>query len=114
MEDNRVLAEVKRATTPDVTGGILAALRSLLDQSGAAPGDIHAVMVGTTHFTNAVVEGKRLVPVAAVRLGLPATESLPPLVDWPDRLRRLVGGHVYMCRGGHEFDGRPIAPLDRE
>ncbi len=48
---------------------------------------ILAVMIGTTHFTNAVVERKRLIPVAAVRLAFLATESLPPMVDWPSDLR---------------------------
>ncbi|MCW3002094.1 MAG: Hydantoinase/oxoprolinase [Conexibacter sp.] len=114
MDGDRVLAEVKRSTTPDVTTGILEGLRSLLDQSGVAPEAIQGVMIGTTHFTNAVVEGRRLLEVASVRLGLPATEALPPLVDWPERLHRAVGGHVYLCHGGHEFDGRPIAPLDRD
>ena len=71
-------------------------------------------MIGTTHFTNAVVEAKRLVSTAAVRLGLPATRALPPIVDWPERLRDAIGGHVYLCHGGHEFDGREIAPLDRD
>ena len=48
---------------------------------------IAGVMIGTTHFTNAVVERRRLQPTAAVRLGLPATAALPPMVDWPDDLR---------------------------
>jgi N-methylhydantoinase A/oxoprolinase/acetone carboxylase beta subunit len=50
--------------------------------------------------------------VAAIRLGLPATRSLPPLTDWPDDLAAAVGRHRYMLRGGNEFDGREIAPLD--
>jgi len=114
MNHRSVLAEVKTATTPDVTGGILAALASVLGQSGVAPAQIDTVMVGTTHFTNAVVEAKRLLPVAAVRIGLPATRSLPPLVDWPERLRAAVAGDVFLCHGGHEFDGARIAPLDRD
>ena len=69
-------------------------------------------MIGTTHFTNAIVERRRLVPVAAIRLGLPATRSLPPLTDWPDDLAAAVGRHRYMLHGGNEFDGREIAPLD--
>ena len=47
-------------------------------------------MIGTTHFTNAVVERRRLEPVGVIRLGLPATQSLPPMVDWPDELRAVV------------------------
>ena len=71
-------------------------------------------MIGTTHFTNAVVEGRHLAVTAAVRLGAPATLSVPPMVDWPDRLRRALGGHTYVCRGGNEFDGREISALDRD
>ncbi len=69
-------------------------------------------MIGTTHFTNAVVEGRELVLTAAVRLGAPATLAIPPMTDWPDRLREALGGHTYVCRGGHEFDGRQISDLD--
>ena len=46
------------------------------EQTRVGPTAVTAVMIGTTHFTNAVVERRRLQPVAAVRLGLPAT-SLP-------------------------------------
>jgi N-methylhydantoinase A/oxoprolinase/acetone carboxylase beta subunit len=114
MDGARVLAEVKTATTEDVTGGILSALGGLVARGGTDAGDVQAVMIGTTHFTNAFVEGKRLVPTAAVRLGLPATRSLPPLVDWPERLRAAFECGVYVCHGGHEFDGRHIATLDRD
>jgi N-methylhydantoinase A/oxoprolinase/acetone carboxylase beta subunit len=112
MEGRDVLAEVKTPTTADVTGGIVDALRALLAERDTAVGDIQAVMIGTTHFTNAVVEAKRLVPTAAVRLGLPATQALPPMVDWSERLREALGNHTYLCHGGHEFDGREISPLD--
>ncbi len=114
MDGRRVLGAVKTATTPDVTGGIVTALRQLVEGRSGEPLDVQAVMIGTTHFTNAVIEGKRLMPTAAIRLGLPATAALPPMVDWPERLKQTVGNHVYLCHGGHEFDGRPISPLDRD
>lgn len=114
MEGRRVLAWEKTPTTPDVTSGIVTALRALIADSGVDAGGVGAVMIGTTHFTNAVVEAKRLMPTAAVRLGLPATQALPPMVDWPERLKRAVGDHVYLCHGGHEFDGRQISPLDAD
>jgi N-methylhydantoinase A/oxoprolinase/acetone carboxylase beta subunit len=112
MDERRVLAEEKTPTTPDVTGGIVSALRALIADSGVEPGQVQAVMIGTTHFTNAVVEAKRLMPTACIRLGLPATQALPPMVDWPDRLREVLGSNHYLCHGGHEFDGREISPLD--
>lgn len=111
VDGRAVLAEAKTPTTQDVTSGVVAALRALGGQH-ADTARAAAVMVGTTHFTNALVEGRSLVPTAAVRLALPATASLPPMVDWPDRLRALLGGHVYLCRGGNHFDGRPITALD--
>lgn len=114
MEGRSVLGTVKSPTTPDVTTGIVSALRSLADEGTLVPAAVTSMMIGTTHFTNAVVEAKRLVPTAAVRLGLPATVALPPLVDWPDRLRQAIGNHVYLCHGGHEFDGREISALDHD
>jgi N-methylhydantoinase A/oxoprolinase/acetone carboxylase beta subunit len=114
MDGRQVLASVKTGTTPDVTSGIVTALAQLVGDRNGTALDVQAVMIGTTHFTNAVVEGKRLMPTAAVRLGLPATACLPPMVDWPERLRTTLGNHVYLCHGGHEFDGREIAPLDRD
>jgi N-methylhydantoinase A/oxoprolinase/acetone carboxylase beta subunit len=114
MDERRVLAEVKTPTTPDVTSGIVSALRSLIAESGVEASQIQGVMIGTTHFTNAVVEGKRLMPTAAIRLGLPATQALPPMVDWPPRLRDALGNHWFLAHGGHEFDGREISPLDRD
>ena len=34
------------------------------------------------------------------------------MVDWPADLRDIVRGQVFMVRGGHEVDGRPIVPID--
>jgi N-methylhydantoinase A/oxoprolinase/acetone carboxylase beta subunit len=114
MDGERVLAAVKTATTSDVTEGIVAALAGLAEQRGYERSDVLGVMIGTTHFTNAIVEARRLAPTAAIRLGLPATAALPPMVDWPDRLAQALGRHVHLCHGGHEFDGRVIAPLDED
>ena len=114
MSGNDVAGWAKATTTPDVTDGIVTAVRTLLDRHGLSPDAIEAVMIGTTHFTNALVEGRRLVPTAVVRLGLPATKGLPPFIDWPERLRAVLGDHVYLCHGGHEFDGRLISPIDHE
>jgi N-methylhydantoinase A/oxoprolinase/acetone carboxylase beta subunit len=111
LEDDRVQHAVKTPTTADVMSGIRTALARLLEQAGGTPA-VDAVMIGTTHFTNAVVQRRHLAKVAAVRIGLPASASLPPFIDWPEDLADLVRGQVHMLEGGHEYDGRPIVPFD--
>src|SRR2546430_17267447 len=69
-------------------------------------------MAGRARFPNAVVDGRDLPPVAAIRLGLPASASRPPFVDWPEDLAAIVRGDAVMLEGGHEVDGRPIVPFD--
>lgn len=112
MEGTKVLAGVKAATSADVMSGVVAALRKVLEASKLSPTAVDVVMIGTTHFTNAVVQRRDLAQTAAVRLGLPATASLPPMVDWPEDLRETIGNHGYLAHGGNEFDGRIISPLD--
>ena len=112
IADDRVVAAVKTATTDDVTGGITNALAGLVAALGGDTGPIDAVMIGTTHFTNAVVQRRDLTPVAAIRIGLPASAALVPFIDWPADLAEIVRGEIYMVAGGHEYDGRPIVPFD--
>jgi N-methylhydantoinase A/oxoprolinase/acetone carboxylase beta subunit len=111
MDGAMLVARAKRPTTPDITSGIVAALEGVLRARPEGAG-VQAVMLGTTHFTNALLERKNLAPTAVLRLCLPATRLLPPLVDWPPQLRDAIGGHAYMVHGGHEFDGREISPLN--
>ena len=112
MQGRNVLSGVKASTTEDVTSGVLEAMEAAIAKAGVDRAGITHVMIGTTHFTNAVIERRHVNPVAAIRLGLPATACLPPMVDWPDDLREAVGGHGYLVRGGYEFDGRELAALD--
>jgi N-methylhydantoinase A/oxoprolinase/acetone carboxylase beta subunit len=109
LDGDRVVHAVKTPTTADVTGGVTEALGLLMSGGALA---VDAVMIGTTHFTNAVVERRHLSPVAAIRIGLPASASLPPFEDWPEDLAQQVRGQVHMLEGGHEYDGRPIVPFD--
>jgi len=115
--DNNLLASVKTPTTPDVTGGVAWAVTDLLAAAAASGAieridELSAVMIGTTHFTNAIVERCGLTPTAVVRLALPATGALPPLVGWPTALREAVGGQSYLVHGGYEYDGSELATMD--
>lgn len=111
MDGPELKAWTKSSTTSNIGSGIKAALHAVLDHSGVSHAQISAVMIGTTHFTNAVVERKGLQEIAAIRLGLPASRAIKPYADWPDDLSRALGRHTYLLGGGHEFDGREIAPL---
>ncbi len=114
MDGRKVVGWAKSPTTRDVSSGITNVLNALLAQTKVTPASISAVMLGTTHFTNAVVERKSLSKTAVIRIGLPATAALPPYVDWPDDLRDAIGGVSYLVHGGYEFDGRPIAALGKD
>lgn len=112
VENNTVVAAVKTPTTQDVMSGVVASLEQLLQKSGHRAGGLDAVMIGTTHFVNAVVQRRDLIRVAAIRISLPASQSLEPMIDWPDDLRQTVDPMVFMVEGGHEYDGRIFMPLD--
>jgi N-methylhydantoinase A/oxoprolinase/acetone carboxylase beta subunit len=114
VDGRKVVAAAKTPTTLGVTSGITGAIGSLVESSGVAVERVQAVMIGTTHFTNAVVEARRLAPTGVIRLGLPATAALPPMVGWPEPLRRALGGHARLAHGGHEFDGRRISRVDAD
>lgn len=110
--DQAVVAKNKASTTADVVGGIVEAMGAVLDASGLAPDDIGRVMLGTTHATNAVLERRELATVATIRIGGPATKSVPPLSTWPDELRSVVSVGEVIVDGGFEFDGQEQVPFD--
>ena len=107
-----VLAMYKAPTSPDVGQGIVAAIQDVLARAAVGPHQIAAVMIGTTHFTNAFVEGKRLSRVGVLRLAAPATLAVRPFADWPDPLMDVMAGHAAIVGGGFNYDGRPIGALD--
>jgi N-methylhydantoinase A/oxoprolinase/acetone carboxylase beta subunit len=111
IADKTVIHSVKCATTPDVTSGILDALKTLRANPAAAV-PVDAVVIGTTHFINAVVQRRHVQKIGAIRIGMPASASLPPFCDWPADLASLVSGETFMLEGGHDYDGRPFMPLD--
>lgn len=120
LRDKLVLSSCKQPTTADRTQGIVDAIQGALDN--LEDGELRAtvlkntsrVSIGTTHFVNAVVERARskLTPVAAIRLCGRASRNLPPFADFPEDLKELLCGRVFMVEGGLEHDGRVISPLN--
>ena len=113
IDNGEVRRAVKAPTSKDVTGGIITALSALRDLP-ASQGDVDSVMIGTTHFVNAIVQRRSLSPVGALRIGDPVSSSLKPFCDWPGDLAQTAKGGVWSVEGGHEYDGRLILPLDED
>ena len=115
MDGTNLIAQVKNPTTSDITSGILSSIESVIkDGPHETLNSLQAVMLGTTHFTNALLEKRGLSTTAVLRLCLPATTLLPPLVDWPSDLKTAIGGFHFLVPGGNEFDGREISSIDRK
>jgi N-methylhydantoinase A/oxoprolinase/acetone carboxylase beta subunit len=111
---DRVIAKAKVPCTPDITGGITAAIDAVLKAPEVTPGRISHVMLGTTHATNAVLERRNLRRVAVIRIGGPATHSVRPMFGWPRDLAEAVSVGAVIVDGGIEFDGRDLSPLDTD
>ena len=109
-----LLAKFKTPTTPDLTLGIFKALQSVLSQIPESKSRVTHVMLGTTHATNAILERRDLLKVAVIRIGAPATMSIPPLMDWPDDLRKVVSAGEIIITGGSELTGKALAPFGKE
>ncbi len=112
MDGNRVLAATKRPTSEDVSQGIQEAIRAVIDELAVQPSTFDAVMIGTTHFANAFIQAQSLAPVAAIRMGFPASRSIRPFATWPTPLRKAVMGYDAIIEGGFQFDGSPITHLN--
>jgi N-methylhydantoinase A/oxoprolinase/acetone carboxylase beta subunit len=112
--EDRLLAKAKVPTTPDVTGGIRAAIDEVVAAGEFDLARITHVMLGTTHATNAVLQRRDLRRVAVLRLGAPATFAVPPLSGWPEDLREAISAGEAIVGGGIEFDGRDLSPFDAD
>ena len=110
---NNVVGVAKVDTTRDIITGVHNALKTLFSNSPTVNvNEIIAVMFGTTHCTNAIVERKRLTKVGLLRIGRISTSAIPPLYSLPRDLVDSMAPVSIMVNGGHEYDGREIVPLD--
>ncbi len=102
----QVLAAHKSPTTRDILSGVVDALAAVPHD------DVDVVVIGTTQFTNAVVQRRSLNRVGFIRLGFPAGTSLRPLVGWPQDLATAIDGGQELITGGLDYDGRDFMALD--
>lgn len=111
LREDEVVAATKALTSADVISGVTAALDEVLKQSGAPQSAIETVMIGTTQFTNAIIERRELSKIAVIRIGLPSGRGMPPMVDWPADMVDAIGAQIYMLHGGYLYNGWPIADM---
>lgn len=115
-----IIASHKAPTTSDVTTGITTAVRKVIDTSNVSLSSIGCVIIGTTHFVNAVVQrSPALRRVAVIRLCGGSEEGfgrgIPPFIDFPADLRACIEPpQMYFCNGGYQISGDEISPLGRE
>lgn len=114
LDGDNIIAATKALTSSDVVTGVTNVLDTLLKDGSVSQNRIETVMIGTTQFTNAIVERRELSPVAAVRIGLPSGRGMPPMVDWPNDIKDAMGEHIYMLHGGYLYDGFPVAGIKDE
>lgn len=114
LENDSVIAATKALTSADVISGVTAALDEILNQSGVSVSAIKTVMIGTTQFTNAIVERRELSKIAVIRIGLPSGRGMPPMVDWPQDMVDAIGAEIYMLHGGYLYNGWPVADMRDE
>lgn len=113
LRDAEFVAGAKSPTTLDVLSGVSAAIGKTISDCDIAIGDVNAIMVGTTHFVNAIVRRKSLAKTGLIRLCLPSGSSLPPFTVWPQDLKNAMGCHYELVPGGYEMTGAEIAPFDK-
>ena len=111
LNGDKVIAATKSLTTADVVSGISNALDEILTSGRVQVSQIQTVMIGTTQFTNAIIERKSLSRMAAIRIGLPSGRGMPPMIDWPHDMREAINAQVHMIHGGYLYDGYPLADL---
>ncbi|KAL4982921.1 hypothetical protein BDW68DRAFT_182082 [Aspergillus falconensis] len=118
LDSMSIVASHKSPTTPDVTTGITNAVRTVIEAASVSLSSIGCVIVGTTHFVNAVVQrSPALRRVAVIRLcGGPEEgfgRGIPPFIDFPLDLRsRIESSRQYFCHGGYQISGEEISAVD--
>ena len=111
-QDGTVVATTKAATTPDPSDGIRAALDAVI--AGIDKSLVTQAMLGTTHPANAIIRRKDLEKVGVLRLAAPSSLAVRPGAAWPKDLHAEVIGPRQIIKGGFEYDGREISPLDED
>ena len=113
INNREVLYKAKNLTTPDITSGIINSIDEIVEFAPKRL-NVESVVIGTTHLINSLLERKNLSTSSIIRLCLPSTTLLPPMVDWPMDMKEAILGDSYLLHGGNEFDGREISKINKD
>ncbi|PIK35200.1 hypothetical protein BSL78_27979 [Apostichopus japonicus] len=114
LHGTEVIAYDKFPTSEDVTTGLHTAIGNVLKKLPAEDWSVGRVNIGTTHFINALLQRRDLVPVSVVRLCGPASTALPPFIGFPDNLADLLQAKCFFVNGGYQVDGSIITEVDEK
>lgn len=119
LKGQELLCWSKVPTTSDVTSGVVSAIKEVMTKlpepyQTNSHQHIGRINIGTTHFVNALIQRKGIVPVAVLRLCGPASRAVPPFADFPTDLKSVMYGGHHFLNGGYEYNGKHISALDKD
>ena len=112
MKGKKFLGGAKSPTTSDILTGVENAIKSALSESNTSSDDVEVLIIGTTHFVNALVQRTKLAQTGVIRMCLPSGSSILPFADWPNSLVSGMKGTYKLIKGGYEMTGGEISQLD--
>ena len=114
MKGKKFLGGAKSPTTKDILTGVENAIQAALDEAKTSSESVGVLIIGTTHFVNALVQRTKLAQTGLIRMCLPSGSSILPFADWPESLVNGMKGSYKLIKGGYEMTGTEISQLDHD
>ena len=114
MKGKKFLGGAKSPTTSNILTGVENAIKCALSESNTSSDDVEVLIIGTTHFVNALVQRTKLAQTGVIRMCLPSGSSILPFADWPNSLISGMKGAYKLIKGGYEMTGDEISQLDHD
>lgn len=112
LENGKIIGHSKVKTTLNVSDGIVASIKQVLELTRTDKQKVRYVNLSTTHMLNALLQG-HVSPVGIIRIGAPSTTALPPQCDWTNKyLAQKINGYTSILSGGYLYDGNVATPLN--
>ena len=114
MKGKKFLGGAKSPTTNDILTGVENAIQAALKEAKTSSESVGVLIIGTTHFVNALVQRTKLAQTGLIRMCLPSGSSILPFADWPESLVNGMKGSYKLIKGGYEMTGTEISQLDHD